>query len=229
MPLSTAQREGLEAVLPDLDSIPESILGEVPGAVHRALQAGARVPLRYLGAGMTAVVLGDAQGRAYKVGRHPHSPTNVQTLTTEAEWLADAKKVPALSGRVVRFVRFIPQLLTIVNEEVVRENRPGGRDLWDTHQAIAALMKPRGWGPPEYKDDSYVWSAHGPVLVDASATLRFGPRLLRYALDIAAGRRPLHGERVADLQWELRMEAGEGRISEKDAVAASAQLDRIKR
>lgn len=228
MPLSLSEREALDAVCPAWNDVPASLHEELPDAVHRALQAGARVPLRYLGAGMTAIVFGDAEGkggRAYKVGRRPSSATNVRTLTTEAEWLADAQKVPAIRGLVVRHVAFRPDLLVIVNREVPRESRPAGRDFWAVHQTIAAAMKTRGWGQPEYKDDSYVWTAKGPVLVDASSTLRFGPRLLAYARDIAEGRRPWLDESLRDLLWELRMEASDGRISEQDAAFVSRLLE----
>src|SRR5271170_7152255 len=118
IPITTLPRdveEGLLAVLPDLVAVPALVWPEMTSVVHRALQAGARPPLRYLGAGMTAVVLGDASGtKAFKVGRHPDSEVNRQTIETEAEYLADCNKTAALFGRVVKFIKFYPAPLLVI-------------------------------------------------------------------------------------------------------------------
>ena len=231
MSLTHKDREALSGVLPDFEEVPASIQAELVDAVDRALRAGARPPLRYLGAGMTAIVLGDKVRKAYKVGRHPNEDVSKKGLATEAEWLADANTVPALRGRVVRLEKFYPwPLLVIVNEEVRRseDGKPRGLDMWAIHQGIADAMKKKGWGRPEFKEDSYIHSSSGPVLVDASATIRFGQRLLQYARDLVSGDRPLNGERLSDLQWELRMEASDGRISEQDAAKVSAELEKLK-
>ena len=221
MGLSKTDREALESVLSDYDSMPGILSPELVNAVDRALRAGARPPLTYLGAGMTAIVFADRVRRAYKVGRHPDSDVAKRIISTEAEYLEDAKQVPALRDRVVRFEKFYPwPLLVIVNEEVRRAHtRPYGVSLWDAHEAITAVMKPRGWGRPEFKEDSYIIAAHGPVLVDASSTLRFGPRLLEYARSIATGDRPRNGEANKDLRWEIEFEVSDGRISQEDADA----------
>lgn len=233
MSFTPAQCEALEAVLPDFEDVPSVIESELIDAVDRALRAGARPPLHYLGAGMTAIVFGDKVRKAYKVGRHPNEDVAKRILGTEAEWLADAKKAAGLHGRVVKFEKFYPwPLLVIVNEEVRRSDnggyKPYGLDMWAFHQEIAKIMRKRDWSQPEFKEDSYIYSSNGPVLVDASSTHRLGKRLLAYARELIDGDRPLNGERIDDLQWSLRMDAGDKLISEEEAAEVSAELEKLK-
>src|SRR5579864_7234192 len=125
-------QDAISAVLPDWDeTVPRVILDELPDAIDRALKAGARPPLRFLGAGMTAIVLGDKGHKAFKVGRHPGTDIAQRTLTAEAEWLQDANEIGVLRNCVVRFVKFYPYpLLVIVNYEVQRTGqKPFGFDL----------------------------------------------------------------------------------------------------
>ena len=224
--LSYEQRGALSEVLPEVEYTPLIIQHELVGVVQRALAAGARPPLRYLGAGVTAIVLADAQHRAYKVGRHPEHPHNLLGLDTEAEWLETAKKAPVLKGQIVRIHRYDRALRVIINEEVPHGTpKVYGYDLWTHHRTIAEAMKTKyEWGMPEFKEDSYVWSGNRPVLVDCSVHIRYGQRLLRYAKDIVTGKRPLLSERPSDLIWELESEMGDGRLTAKQIAPVVNEL-----
>lgn len=187
----------------DVDS---RVSKEIPDIVRRARKAGARGDLRYIGAGMTAVVVCDARNRGFKVGRH----TKLQSmLAEEADWLETAGRVRAVHPHVARFYRWHPGPAVIERECV--EGRPGrwadeGR-LFTLHQKINDEMLKAGWTAPEFKGDSYIIDDKGhPKLVDASMPSRVGQRLVEYTEQRLRGR--LTAREREDMAFALRMERG---------------------
>jgi hypothetical protein len=184
---------------------------KMPDIVARALDAGARPPLTYVGAGMTAAVFCDDRGRAFKVGREL-APILFHLLSNEAEWLEAAGKTPWVRDRVAHIYRFHAEELVIERECPMPSEAAWYRyrgTTWDLHREIEARMIPRGWTAPEYKEDSYVVTDDGPILVDASMAHRVGKNLLRYTLEVLRGRRPVYTQdRPSDFAFHLRMEVG---------------------
>jgi hypothetical protein len=98
------------ALVPGDDQyVPPVVLPQMPGIVARALTAGARAPLEYVGAGMTGVVFcsGDV---AYKVARATR-PIDHQGFEDEAEWLAAAARVPSVAPSVAQHPPLRPREL----------------------------------------------------------------------------------------------------------------------
>jgi hypothetical protein len=156
---------------------------ELPDAADRALRAGARAPLRYLGAGANGIVFCDARKRGYKVAR---SRETFASLADEAEWLSVASADPTLRNHVAKFRAWHPTLGVIERECVQAQDREKVRTWglddkrWNLHRMIGRVMRQYGWSAPEYKDDSYIVTRdRGLVLVDAGYVLRLGSRLAR--------------------------------------------------
>jgi hypothetical protein len=190
--------------------VPAIVQPQMPDIVRRALAAGARPPLEYMGAGMTGVVFcaGDI---AYKVARDTR-PIDHQFFEEEAEWLRAVTAVPEVAPHVVHFRGFDPDNLVIVRDCPVADPdqsawRYGENKLHDLHRQIERDMIPHGWTAPEFKLDSYVLTTRGPVLVDASMPSRVGEELARYVEAVAADERPLWTT-PEDLAFAVRMEAG---------------------
>ena len=187
----------------------------MPELVGRAIAAGAKPPLLYVGAGMTSVVLCDRQKHAFKIARQVSPSLHAKWLEDEAEWLETASRVPGVREHVATFVAYFPQLDVLericpipgTSDETYRYRR--GHFLWDLHHDIGDRMKAYGWTDPEYKENSYVLTAAGPVLVDAGFAHRIGHRLLDYARDMLAGRRSLRkNESWSDLATDVHREIG---------------------
>lgn len=195
------------------DDIPSSFRDEVVSCAHRAVAAGAKMPLTFVGIGMTGVVLTDRfKNMAYKVARH-----DTDMVVEEAEWFAAARKVPAMKGMVPGKVRWDADNRVLIRPYV--KGRPGAwgdaSKLYDQHAEIEKVMIPYGWTAPERKEGSYVVSGGSwrggdfdrAVLVDASMAQRVGKELVRYALDVASGKRkPARGERLSDLAYYVYRE-----------------------
>lgn len=212
-------------VLVDADRAPERYAADVRRAAVRALRVGAKRPLRYVGMGMTAIVLCDARGRAFKVGRRPDSAANRAMLHDEAEWLRVASAMPEVRRHVARFYRF-HAAENVIERECVRggshrEDRNNAR--YDLHRAIEKAMLRHGWSAPEYKDDSYVYaSGRGWVLVDASMAHLVGTRLAARAARTLKGE-SFEGDSPSDLAFALRAEAGRT-LPERTAHSLSDKL-----
>lgn len=168
------------------------MLAEGASAADRARAAGAVGVLDLQGIGMTAWVFCDEQGVAFKVARNM-TPSSVEMLAREAEWLRVANAVPGVKMHVARFYRWHPEVGVIVRECVRQRDRSTMRrrkqegDLWDLHHSIERSMLPYGFTAPELKADSYVFTRdRGYVLVDAGFVHKTGSRLAR---DIAAKHR----------------------------------------
>ena len=202
--IATRRRGSLGAVRLVPEWIATKLGTEIDDAEARARAAGARGALDYIGAGGEGVVLCDEAGQAFKVAREGRD------LHDEAEWLQAAGKIPSIRQHVPRRVRYDAKHRVLVRECLrpsKRERRPNERRLWELHERLAKTMHAYGWGRPEFKPDSYVYTRErGPVLVDAGFAVRRGRPLVREVLDVLNHRR---AGRIPDLAWDLRMERGE--------------------
>ena len=205
-----AVEAGWRASLSNPDDVDRIVLGDMDHIVERAMAAGAKAPLEYIGAGMTSVVLRSG-AQSYKVARNL-SPTRHANFEDEAEFFAACMRVAWVREHVAELRGFDAQRLVIVKAYVPRD--PTMRlsqyehSLWEVHKKIERLMLPHGWGAPEFKNDSYIPTARGAVLVDGTFTQRCGKTLLKYARDLLDGRRPWWTETPRDLGFALRMEVG---------------------
>lgn len=197
----------------DLRYVPKEIEPfEVKSAVTRALALTDR-PLRYVGIGMTSLVFCDDRGAAYKVARRPGKS---DVLQDEAEFLATANQVPGLRDRVAKLYAYDWDLDVIVRScpEPVEDSYKRRGKLHQLWREIADRISPYGWGPPEFKEDAFVITRSGPVLVDAGFARRQGRRMLAYVQDILRGKREKpERDRWSDLAFYLRQEASAGALS----------------
>lgn len=212
--------EGNPAVLLNPEDVHYFVRDQLEGAMGRAIGAGAKQPLEYVGAGMTSIVFKDARGDAYKTGRWM-TCSNIHLLDEEAEWLAVANADEQIGSHVANFYSFDPERLVIVREHV--EGRPGAwsqeSNLYKLHVRIDRIMRERyGWSAPEFKGDSYIFRDGEPILVDASMAYRHGTNLLTYVQQIINGTRSAYGVTPSDLGFALRIEVADGGISRADAV-----------
>ncbi len=165
----------VDEVLANPNAVEHPFIREMPTAVQRALDAGARPPFTYKGAGLTGIVLCDENNHAFKVARE----LDDGMLQSEAEWLEIANRVPALKRHVAEFYAYHPKQHVLerecVQQKVAKPYVKGLPyvSLYDVHRMIENAMVPHGWSAPEFKADSYVRSERGPVLVDAGFARRF--------------------------------------------------------
>jgi hypothetical protein len=194
---------------------------ELDEAADRAIAAGAVGSLEYQGAGATGIVFCDERQTAFKVARRGREAA----VAEEAEWMSKASQVPGVREHVARGTRYDRDHDVLVRE-CVRGTTGSARQtskLFDVHKDIRKGMSSYGWLSPEFKEDSYVLArGRGPVLVDASAAIRVGGELVRYAQDVLAGHRP-QTERLEDIAWAIRQERG-GSIPETVADKLLAKL-----
>lgn len=222
------------SVIRNARDIPGNYREEIETAAERALAAGARPPLSYVGIGMTGIVFADRmRNLAYKVARGEHSRS---MLAEEAEWFRSAARNVATRERVPGGVRWNAKHGVLVRQ-YIHGRRGGWGDeghLSNLHNKLEADMIPRGWTAPEFKGDSYVITqrrrggAERAILVDGSMPQRVGRTLLRYALDVAAGRRQPK-ERLADIAFYVYRERKDernprGTIPTEDVRRALAAL-----
>lgn len=201
----------------EMEYVPSVVRPEVDDAVRRALAAGAKPPLEYVGAGMVGLVLKDQKNRAFKVARHV-SPLHFELLEREYEWLRDAHRIDP--ERTVKPIRFDPENLVLIKEYV--EGRPYGWAPGSVHQHFSELakrMEKLDWGAPEFKDDSYIQTEDGFVLVDAGMAQRLCQRFVRWLREVLNGKRHSWsvGTHPEDLAFLLRREVIEGCVDEKTA------------
>jgi hypothetical protein len=230
LPRGRRHRAGSAPVaIVDAQYAPAAIASELQPAAARAMAAGARAPLTYLGAGATAIVFCDGRKHAFKVARidraQPPSEAraNIELLRDEAEWMTVAATVPSVRPHIARLYTYHPRLHVIEKEciEAAPLGRRPKRSRWDLMQEIRAAMMPYGFGSPEYKDDSFVFSrGRGWVLVDAGFAIQVGARLVREAALVLAGKVPGLGRfDVESLAYSVRAEAGR--------TIAPARADRL--
>jgi hypothetical protein len=158
---------------------------EMADALARVRAVGAK-SLSYVGVGMTALILRENEV-AFKVGRDV-TPVTYSWLEAEHEWLVDAHGVDP--SHVVRPLGWFPDQLVLVHDYV--EGRPFGwapREVHDHWLELAKSMLPLDWGMPEYKDDSYVKTETGFVLVAATMANRLCGRLVAWLEEYLEGTR----------------------------------------
>lgn len=211
----------------ELDHVPRSHEKEVYSAAEKALSVGAVPPLVFVGIGMTAVVVCDSRNHAFKVARRQDQSLRGM-LTDEYFWLVDAYTEPSIRRMIAKPYAFYVDPIVIERDCPMPdgERRPVAwcrvRNAYDT---IVSVMEERGWMGPEYKEDSFVITKRGPVLVDAGFVQRSSWNLARYALQIARGQiKIVPPERPRDVLWALRMEHSEGRIPERTLRIVSDAL-----
>lgn len=212
-----------EELVDGAEYVHKSALPQMDDIVARAIAAGAKPPLEYIGTGMTAVVF-CVNGVAYKVARGENF------LEDEAEWLDTAKTVPWVKDHVAKIHHFDTRNFVIVREcpmpgPDMTPYRYGDGKLFDLHQEIRKRMIPHGWTAPEFKLDSYVITARGPVLVDASMPARVGKRFLRYVQDLLEGLRESDGhEWPGSVASVIRTEIIDGRLTQGEAQETLTRL-----
>lgn len=188
--------------------------GEIDDAAERAVAAGAREPLEFMGAGGEGIVFctGDV---AYKAGRRSHRGD--QSLATEAEFFRRASQVPQIKRKIARFHRYDAEHDVLVRECVRQrgERKYGRRNLddaeaWDAVKEIEQAMLPYGYTGPERKSSSFVYvSGRGPVLIDGGFARKVGHQLVKEVLDKRTGRIPRDRfDTDESLAYDIRVERG---------------------
>lgn len=222
------------AALPDeeRERVHSPIRGEIDQAVERAVAAGAKAPLAYMGAGAEGVVFCDPTGKAFKVGRRLGRGDD--SLATEAAFFRKANQVPAIARNVARFYRYDRDQDVIVRE-CIREERTKHGDrrhlynadtkAWDTAERIHRAMLPYGFTGPERKTDSFVYvRGRGMVLVDGGFAHKVGRELVKDVLDKIHGRVPRGPfENDEALAYHVRWERG-GTVPKEIADRLRARL-----
>lgn len=197
---------------------------EIEAAAHRAVAAGARRPLTFVGMGASGVVFTDRyKNLAYKAARGPkEGPNTWHSVSEEADWFRSARRTPGMAEHIPPMAKWDAENGVLIRTYV--RGRPGSwgdaSKLFDIHAEIEKRMIPAGWTSPERKEDSYVvsggsegkdsWRAGDftkAVLVDAGRAQRVGRELVRYLYDVLAGRKKLAPyERLEDLAYYVYRE-----------------------
>ena len=109
-------------LLREVEFLPGRYRDEIVEAVPRALAAGAKPPLAFVGIGMTGIVFADrTRNLAYKVARCEHSRASLQE---EVEWFRAAARNPATRHLVPGGVRYHRPSGVLVRQYV--HGKPGG-------------------------------------------------------------------------------------------------------
>ncbi len=181
-------------------------------------------PLEYVGAGASSVVLRDGD-RALKFGRW-RAPTIYSMLETEGEFLADGHALDP--EHVVRPRLFLADPLVLVKDYV-----PGRSFSWlpqtaqDWFVDFTMKLQAINWGPPEYKEDSFVRTDTGFVLVDGGHASRLCSRLVRWVEDWLDGARHPWSVGALDesfLAFLVRREVQEGCVTDESARRVLGRL-----
>lgn len=206
------------ALVEDLEHAPREWRMLVRKAAARAIRADRarmRLPLRFVGMGMTASVFCDAAGRGYKVG---HNRAFAGVLEEEAEFLRVVGGDPEVRRHIARIERFDRDVPMIVRECIAEDRDAqtlsyyrGGQKRgrpWDVWNRISQAAVRYGFGRPEYKDDAFRYvRSRGWVLVDAGFAARCGRRLVQKALETLRSDVASISD-LSDLAYAVRMESG---------------------
>lgn len=197
-----------------------AVVGDMDDVWGRALSVS-EGPLEYVGSGASAVVLLDGK-RVLKVARKRH-PVYYSLLETEGELLQDAHAIDP--AHVVKPHAFLADPIILVKDYV--EGRPFGwapTVVHDHFRELASALEKINWGPPEFKDDSYVRTeAGGFVLVDGGHAARLCGRLVRWVEDWLDGARhpwTIGGLDKQFLSFLVRREIQVGCVKENAPVLA---------
>ncbi len=208
-----------------MDDVPAAIRSEVADAAARAVAAGAAGwALTYVGAGAEGIIFEDGSGRAFKVGRH----------NTRRSLFLEAEALSALQNSDVR--RFVPEFFAYddAHNVIVRElleGRPGrwadDRILRGPYDAVAQALNAADFGPPEWKENSWIITLEGPKLVDLGFVHARRKRAGRY-LKLAFANLPstLTEMELLDLSFEIGNTFTEGGISLREAQGFMDELER---
>lgn len=189
---------------------------DLVNAAERAISAGATPPLEFMGMGAQGVVLCDRR-YAYKVSRGKY----VRSLADEAEWLSTASQIRKVRPHIATFVDWNPRL-GVLTRQCVR-GQPGhfgqAQKVLAVFRTVEPYMLAAGWGMPEHKTDSIVFTKAGKgKIVDAGFVARISNRLLMYVESILEGRRARdpddYAHDLSTLAFEIRREM----IANPDAV-----------
>lgn len=201
----TTRHRGLGGIRNEISERDRRILGiEIEDAERRAYAAGAEGELEYIGAGMEGIVFCDERDRAFKVARSRN-----HGLQNEAKWFRMAAKVASLKPHVPKHVRYDAKHAVLVRECVRAVPRAlAPRKLFELHERFRETLAPYGYGRPEFKEDAWVMTRRGPVIVDAGFAARRGVPLVQDALALLRESNP-HPPDVEDMGFALRWERGE--------------------
>lgn len=186
---------------------------EIVDAAERAVKAGGEAPLEFIGIGAQGVVLCDRH-HAFKVGRN-WGTNRVRNLEDEAEWLMTASQIREVRPFVAAFIDWNKKLGVLT-----RECPRGTSGTWGASEKVRATfnkvepyMLAAGWGMPEFKEDSVVFTGGRAQIVDAGFPHRISNRLVSFVESVLEGRRrrePADFEdSLSDLSFELRRELTE--------------------
>ncbi len=205
-------------------------------AVEAAIAAGAVTPITFMGIGFSGWVFCDQTGIAFKITRvlegRNFDKTAYRTVEDEAAFLFAARQLPEEIRKHIVSIHKWRSDLGVIVKGCIWGQAGGWSDeskLYEIHEEIAEAMKPLGWGPPEFKDNSYIQNPEGVwILVDAGFALRFGKVLADYAEDVVQNRLqthiPLSFSEVSDLAFAVKMEGLEKRIPEDQAYRLFLEL-----
>lgn len=193
---------------------------EIAEAAERAVKAGAEAPLEFMGLGMIGIVLCDER-HAYKVARYRledgerGKAQGTRMLADEAEWMSTASEIREVRPFVATFVDWSKR-----HGVLTRECPRGTSGTWgmsekvrDVFGKVEPYMLAAGWGMPEMKEDSVVFTNGRGQIVDAGMAHRISTRLVNYIESVVEGRRRRDpadfDEDLSGLAWELRRELRE--------------------
>jgi len=236
-----APRLNPERLISNDDYVPDNYSTEIHAAAPRAIAAGARAPLEYLGIGQYGIVFRDAR-RTWKVARNAHA---ARSIHEEYEWFRTANTVPWVRDHVVRVAAWHPCEGVMERESIEPRTsrlgwrRPEHRETNVIHMAIQDRMIPYGWSAPEYKPESYIHvRGRGAVLFDGSSAHMLGSRMARHVADVLDGRVAADPyENRETLAFYIRRELSEGalpphigkRLLDRIAAAGSRANPRVAR
>lgn len=199
---------------------------ELTNAAERAASAGGTPPFEVMGMGAQGVVLCDRR-YAYKVARRPEDAPGgwrgpqARLLADEAEWLSIASQIKKVRPHVAAFVDWNPKLGVLTRRCVRGTIGTWGRSskVRAVFEAVEPYMLAAGWGMPELKDDSIVFTRGGKgKIVDAGFALRISNRFLTYVESLIEGKRRRdpsdYAHDLSTLAHEIRAEllhSGKGR------------------
>lgn len=204
---------------------------EVLGAAERAVSAGATEALSFVGIGMYGVVFCDDNDVAWKVFRRAPESTADHLLFLRTIGADEFGFLKGAEGSLAS--RFVAGAYDFHPDEIVLEREcvqgspgtPGdSAELHKTFHKIAQAMEPRGWGAPEYKEDSFIFDESGvPKLVDAGFANRIGMNLADYVAAILEGHLEAH-YKPRDLAFFVIREFQEKAIPEDVARSLLREL-----
>lgn len=194
-----------------MDKAHPAVHDKIPGAVESAIESGADASdLEYVGAGMEGIILGSGD-RAYKVGRF-------RSLQNEAEAL-ESLQGTAAGDLVPEFYSYDSGKNVIVREMVEGEPATWGtRNVREAYEAIAEELRGKDWTAPEYKEDSFIQTPDGRLLmVDIGLLNPTGEREVKQVETILTNAKSKEDVDLLDVSFSIRNLLNEGHLSPDQA------------